>query len=234
MGRWDDKAEKAARKWASWRMQEYAQSDRVLTHIIEDKARRNPNHVVFQFRDTPITLGQLNEQINKAANGFLALGVKQGDKVAIMLPNCPEFLYAWFGLNKIGAVEVPINVALKGAGLAYQIVQSDSVALVADTEYLDSLPDVADDLTSVRHVAFVNSAGAGTPLPKWQRLEAAVVQRADGPAGARAQHQEPLPRARDDPVHVGHDWRLERGGDEPPLLVRHLVRGRQICPLYGG
>jgi crotonobetaine/carnitine-CoA ligase len=171
MGRWDDKAERAAKKWASWRMQDYAQSDRVLTHIIEDKARRHPNHVVFQFRDAPITLGQLNDQINKAANGFLALGIKQGDKVAIMLPNCPEFLYAWFGLNKIGAVEVPINVALKGNGLAYQIVQSDSVALVADTEYLDRLPDVADELKSVRHAAFVNTAGAQTALPQWPRIE---------------------------------------------------------------
>ncbi len=171
MGRWDDKAERAAKKWAAWRMQEYAQSDRVLTQIIEDKARRNPDHVVFQFRDTPITLGQLNEQINKAANGFLALGVKRGDKVAIMLPNCPEFLYAWFGLNKIGAVEVPINVALKGTGLAYQMVQSDCVALVADTEYLDRLPDVVDELKSVRHVTFINPAGKKTPLPQWPRLE---------------------------------------------------------------
>jgi crotonobetaine/carnitine-CoA ligase len=170
MGRWDDKAERAARKWASWRMQEYAQSDKVLTRIIEDKARRHPNHVVFQFRDTPITLGQLDERINKAANGFLALGVKPGDKVAIMLPNCPEFLYSWFGLNKIGAVEVPINVALKGAGLAYQIVQSDSVAVVADTEYLDRLPEVAEELKTVRHVAFVNGAGAKS-LPKWPRIE---------------------------------------------------------------
>jgi crotonobetaine/carnitine-CoA ligase len=171
MGRWDDKTERAARKWASWRMQEYAQHDRVLTQVIEDKAGRNPNRVVFQFRDTPITLGQLNEQINKAANGFLALGVKQGDKVAIMLPNCPEFLYAWFGLNKIGAVEVPINVALKGAGLVYQIVQSDSVALVADTEYLDRLADVAANLTSVRHVAFLSSTGPKMPLPKWPGRE---------------------------------------------------------------
>jgi len=41
-------------------MHEYAQSDRVLSQIIEDKARRNPNHVVFQFRDYPVTLGELN------------------------------------------------------------------------------------------------------------------------------------------------------------------------------
>jgi len=89
MGRWDDKTERAVRKWASWRMQEYAQHERVLTRIIEDKARRHPNHVVFQFRDDPITFGDLNDKINRAANGFLKLGVKPGDKVAIMLPNCP-------------------------------------------------------------------------------------------------------------------------------------------------
>ena len=162
MGRWDDKAARAARRWASWRMQEYPQHERVLTRIIEDKARKYPDHVVFQFRDEPITLGELNERINRAANGFLALGVKHGDKVAIMLPNCPEFLYAWFGLNKIGAVEVPINVALKGAGLAYQIDQSDSVVLIADLEYLDRLEDVAPNLKTVRHVVLAGRAAASS------------------------------------------------------------------------
>ena len=130
MGQWDDKVERHAKKWAAWNMQEYAQHDRVLTGIIEDKARQYPDHVVFQFRDDPITFGELNERINKTANGFISMGVKHGDKVAIMLPNCPEFLYTWFALNKIGAVEVPINVALKGQGLAYQMVQSDCVTPV--------------------------------------------------------------------------------------------------------
>ncbi len=171
MGRWDDKARKAASKWKSWRMQEYAQHDRVLTRIIADKARRNPNRVVFQFRDDPLTLGELDERINRAANGFLALGVKPGDKVAIMLPNCPEFLYAWFGLNRIGAVEVPINTALKGKGLTYQITQSDSVALVADAEYLDRLGDVAGDLKGVRQAALLDRAAGSRPPAKLGSLE---------------------------------------------------------------
>lgn len=167
MGRWDDKFERAARRWATFRVTEYGQHERVLTHIIEDKARRSPDHVVFQFRDDPLTLGDLNERINKVANGLLALGVKPGEKVAIMLPNCPEFLYAWFGANKIGAVEVPINVALKGAGLAYQIDQSDSVVLVASVEYLDRLEEVLENLKTVHHVVFLNPEGK--PLPRLQR-----------------------------------------------------------------
>lgn len=171
MGRWDDKFEKHAKKWASWTMQEYSQHDRVLTRIIEDKARQYPNHVVWQFRDDPITLEQFNAEINKAANAFLELGVQHGDKVAIMLPNCPEFLYAWFGLNKIGAVEVPINVALKGKGLHYQIDQSDCVAMVADTQYLDRLNEIADDLTKVRHAAFIRTGDDAPGIPSWQGIE---------------------------------------------------------------
>jgi crotonobetaine/carnitine-CoA ligase len=167
MGRWDDKFERHAKKWESWTMQEYAQHDRVLSKIIEDKARQYPDHVVFQFRDDPITLGEFNERINKTANGFLSLGVKHGDKVAIMLPNNPEFLYTWFALNKIGAVEVPINVALKGQGLAYQMVQSDCVALVADTEYLDRLEGVAGDLGNINLIAFTG----GGDLPGWSGFE---------------------------------------------------------------
>ncbi len=171
MGQWDDKFRKAAQKWETWRMYEYPQNERVLPHIIEDKARQAEDRVVFQFRDDPLTLGELNEHINKAANGFLVLGITKGDKVAIMLPNCAEFLYAWFGLNKIGAVEVPINVALKGTGLEYQIDQSDSVALVADTEYLDRLEGVADGLKSVRHLILHSRGSDSGALPKWHGCE---------------------------------------------------------------
>ena len=154
MGQWDDKVERHAKKWESWNMQEYSQHDRVLTDIIEDKARQFTDHVVFQFRDDPITLEEFNTRINQAAKGFLELGVKHGDKVAIMLPNNPEFLYVWFGLNKIGACEVPVNVALKGQGLAYQMVQSDCVALVADLQYLDRLEGVAGDFAEIGEIAY--------------------------------------------------------------------------------
>ena len=127
MGRWDDKVDRAAKKWAAI----VADAGVPTARARPDAHHRGQGAPQSRSRRLsvprhPITLGELNEGINRVANGLLALGVKQGDKVAIMLPNCPEFLYTWFGANKIGAVEVPINVALKGAGLAYQIVQSDS------------------------------------------------------------------------------------------------------------
>ena len=155
MGQWDDKFERAKRRWADWTMQAYAQTERVIGHIIEDKARRDPYHEVFRFRDRTISFEQLNALSNRAANGFRALSIGSGDKVAVMLTNRVEFLIAWFGLNRIGAVCVPINVALKGEGLAYQIDHADCVALVAEPAFSVPLEAVADRLPKLRHTIVV-------------------------------------------------------------------------------
>ena len=52
---------------------------------------------------------ELNNEINRCANMFLSLGISKGDPVALHLDNCPEFIFCWFGLAKIGAIMVPIN-----------------------------------------------------------------------------------------------------------------------------
>jgi carnitine-CoA ligase len=171
MGQWDDKFERAERKWASWTMREYAQHDRVLGRIIEDKAREHPYREVFQFRDQAITFEQLNQTVNRVANGFLGLGIEPGGKVALMLPNCPAFLFAWFALNRIGAVCVPVNIALKGEGLAYQIDQADCVALVADDAYLDALDAIAERLPKLRHTVTVGTHGGAVRLTRWPGVE---------------------------------------------------------------
>lgn len=160
MGRWDDKFEKAERRWKEWSMQEYPLTERTLPQILEDKARQRPNHVAFHFRDCAITLGQLVDRVHRIAAGLHRLGIRKGDKVAIMLPNCPEFIYAWFALSKIGAVEVPINVALKGDGLRYQIAQSDSKVLVASTRFVDRLAAVAEDISSLEDIVWVTDEDA--------------------------------------------------------------------------
>jgi len=185
MGRWDDKVERWRKKWQRWRMKEYPLRERVLTHIIEDKARTHEGHVVFQFRDYPVTFGELNERINKAAHGFQKLGIKKGDNVAILLQNGPEFLYTWFGLNKIGAVEVPINLALRGKGLAYQITQSDSVILVSDSRYLEFLQAIEGELTSVKRMVWFTPEGEAMPRCQALRFDRiGFAELMDNPATA--------------------------------------------------
>ena len=112
---------------------------RVLGELIEDRVKRNGDKIFLRFKDHNFSYEEINRFSNRCAHAFQNLGIMKGDKVSIMLPNCPEFLYIWFGLAKIGAVEVPVNTSYKGEFLRHIVDQSDSKVLVIAEEFLDRL-----------------------------------------------------------------------------------------------
>ena len=79
-------------------------------------ALRDKPFVQFQD-DPPYTFGDMDARANRVANALAALGVQRDERVLLMLPNSVAFLDAWFGINRLGAVMVPINTAYKGAFL---------------------------------------------------------------------------------------------------------------------
>jgi len=94
----------------------------------------------------------MDRYANRCANAFLKQGTAKGDKISIMLPNCPEYLFIWWGSAKIGAVEVPVNTSYKGEFLRHIIDQSDSKMLFIDREWLDRVKLIEDDLKKVEKV----------------------------------------------------------------------------------
>ncbi|MEM2143392.1 MAG: long-chain fatty acid--CoA ligase, partial [Candidatus Thorarchaeota archaeon] len=68
-----------------------------------------PDNTALYFEGTKITYRMLGELVNRAANGFRALGVKKGDAVAIMLPNVPQFVISYYAALKCGAIVTAIN-----------------------------------------------------------------------------------------------------------------------------
>lgn len=120
--------------------------------LVEDLANRYGDRPFLLFRDQSISYGEVNEKSNQVARGFLDMGVKKGDKVVVIMHNCPEILYVWFGLAKIGAVEVPLNVAHRGEVLEYMINHSDAQTLVVADSLLDRVTFVQDKLTNIKQV----------------------------------------------------------------------------------
>jgi len=141
----------------------------VLGELIEDRARRNGKRVFLYFKDRTYTYDEMNRYANRCANAFLQQGVVKGDKISIMLPNCPEFLFIWFGSAKIGAVEVPINTSYKGEFLRHLVDQSDSKILFLDHEWLDRLKLIEDDLKKLKKVVILGGLAkeeaAGFKIP---------------------------------------------------------------------
>ena len=92
---------------------------RTLGAVVAARAAAGPDRVFIDFEDRTVTYGMLDDAANRFANRLCDLGIAKGDKVAIMLDNCPEFLAAWVGTAKAGIVEVPINTGYKGDLFAY-------------------------------------------------------------------------------------------------------------------
>ena len=80
-----------------------------IRELVERAVKKNPEKPFLWWQGENTSNIEMYRQIAKAANGFREIGIQRGDRIVIMLPNLPEFLHIWLGLNSIGASIVPIN-----------------------------------------------------------------------------------------------------------------------------
>jgi acyl-CoA synthetase (AMP-forming)/AMP-acid ligase II len=98
----------------------------------------------------------------RAANGLLELGVRPGERVAILMGNRPEFLWAHLGIVFIGAASVPVNISRRGPALQHILMESSAAAVIFTDDLRDVLAAVADDLPGLRHTVVCGGpAGRG-------------------------------------------------------------------------
>jgi len=83
--------------------------DHSLLHYLQEAATKWPDRPALLFKGATVTYGELNADSDAFAVALASIGVKEGDRVAICLPNCPQFMVAEFGAWKIGAITCPFN-----------------------------------------------------------------------------------------------------------------------------
>jgi fatty-acyl-CoA synthase len=125
--------------------------------VLERAARLWPNREALVVEDIRLTYTQLNQMSNRLANGLAHLGIAQGDKVAVMLPNWPEFVGAYYALAKMGAVIVPMNTRFRRREVEHIVSQTEASALIIadsflDFDYVDLLAELWPHLPSLSHV----------------------------------------------------------------------------------
>jgi len=120
-----------------------------LAELLTIKASKNGDRIAIRTGDTEISYRELDEMSSHFAGGLRKLGVSKGDKVVLYMPNSIEFLYAWFGTMKLGAVAVPLNISLKGPLLSYQITDSGAKVAVVSRQLLPHYIDVKNSLENI-------------------------------------------------------------------------------------
>ena len=104
---------------------------------------------------TEITWKDFDKRANRFANLLLSRGIKKGDKVAILLMNCLEWLPIYFGILKAGAIAVPLNYRYTAEEIRYCVDLSDSDVLVFGPEFIGRVEEICDKMPKVKQVFYV-------------------------------------------------------------------------------
>ncbi|MBR3300362.1 MAG: acyl--CoA ligase [Clostridia bacterium] len=109
---------------------------------------------VDSFR-SEITWGEFNKRSNRIANLLLSRGIKKGDKVAILLMNCLEWLPIYFGILKTGALAVPLNYRYTADEIKYCLNKADCSAIVFGPEFVGRMEDIAERIPFIKLSLYV-------------------------------------------------------------------------------
>ncbi|MEW6034195.1 MAG: long-chain-fatty-acid--CoA ligase [Chloroflexota bacterium] len=116
-----------------------------------------PDRPAVIFEGKKFTFAQVVERSNRLANALLGLGVKKGERVAIVQVNCNQYLESYFALAKVGAIMVPLNFRAKEDELSYMLNNAEAQALFAGDRYLDLVRAMRPNLTTVKHYISIDA-----------------------------------------------------------------------------
>ncbi|MFC1822470.1 AMP-binding protein [Thermodesulfobacteriota bacterium] len=123
--------------------------------ILYRTSKRYPNKEALIFKEMRITYDEFNNKVNRFANSLKKLGIKKGDRVAILSHNCPQFAIFLFSLAKLGAWANPLNFMLKGEEIVYILNNSKAIAFFVEDKLVKNVNNIKNKIPHVKHFAFI-------------------------------------------------------------------------------
>ena len=138
---------------------------RIIGPMLAARAREHGDRIYLRFGDRSWTYAEMDRDARALGRGLRALGVEKQDKVALLLPNCPEFVISWYGASVVGAVFVPINPSYTGPLLDYIFTDSGSSGIIVHRSLFDQLRTIPE--ATLKQLAWVAVVGGldGLDLP---------------------------------------------------------------------
>lgn len=133
-----------------------------LHRLLEDSAAKHPDKpaihfkpAIYGFAKSQMSWRELNELTDRMAAALAGLGVKKGERVALLMPNIPQFIIAYFGALKAGAVVVASNPTYTEAELIHQLSDSEAVAVICMSRFYSTAKAVLPK-TKIKNVIVTN------------------------------------------------------------------------------
>jgi carnitine-CoA ligase len=160
--------------------------------LLARQAAVDPDAPFVFFGDEVIGWGQLDADVTRAARGLYDLGLRPGDRIAVLMRNRPEYLLAWLGAVRLGAIYVPVIADNKPPEVDYVLERSGAAALIGSADLVRPLGAVRERCPELRHILLVDAdedlppdamsfgqlvkaASASVPGPEPQELDLAQI-----------------------------------------------------------
>ena len=95
-----------------------------LHEVMRATAERYPDRPAITFKDDVLTFADFDRESNRLANGLAALGLGTGARMALYLPNCPQYQLAFYAASKLGAISCPMNPSYREREITYHVNDS--------------------------------------------------------------------------------------------------------------
>jgi benzoate-CoA ligase family protein len=149
--------------------EQFNMADYFLYHNLEEGRE---NKVCLYFQDQTYTYGDAARMSNRVGNALREAGVAMEDRVLIVLPDCPEFVWAWFGAARIGAVITMVNPLLPAADYRYYLEYTRARAAIVHESFISPFAEAAQDATYLRATLVVQNEDAVDPsTPNHSRVK---------------------------------------------------------------
>lgn len=133
-----------------------------LAEVLRSRATAWADREFLRCGDGPWrTRGEVDTDARRIGNGLKARGLDPGETVAVLLPDVPEFVPAWFGIRKAGGILLDIDPAVAGEELAAVLAASRAGVLITSVDLLDGVRAVRDGLPHLAHVLVLGARGPG-------------------------------------------------------------------------
>ena len=143
--------------------------------LLDRRLADDPDGPYLDVCGTGVSAAEVAAVADRLAGALAGLGVVPGDRVATLVENSAEAMFAWWGIVRAGAVAVPINTAYKGQYLRHQLADSGSRVLMVEADLADRAARVVDQVPELGHVVVVGDAVdlPGVAVHRWDDLVAA-------------------------------------------------------------
>ena len=197
--------------------------------LLDRGADIHPEKEAFVDGKTRLTYGEAREKTNKLAIGLLDLGIQPLDRVLVQLPNWNEFVFAYFALQKIGAITVLLIDRYRQFEITRLISLTGATSWIVasqykNTDYIPIIHDVLKEHPEVKNVITVRGKGDQTPFTSLERL----IEKAELTEGNLAR----LAERRPDPMQVAHMGPTGGTTGAPKIVPRthnSLINGIEYC-----